>query len=446
MKHLGHRRRSRRAPLGAAAIALCLVAAACGSRGTSSNTTSSSIPGGTATSGGAVEAASSTCVTDVDKVIATEPTAASTTAALPADLVTKLDAAAQSSFAQAASPGAVVGVRTPSGTWIQSYGLADPAIKAPMTSDVHQRIGSVTKTFTGTLILQLAEQSKLSLDDPIDKYVPGVPNGDRVTLRVLANMTSGVASYTTSDAFLSKYFAHPETIFTPDELLAVGLAESPIFEPGAKFNYSNTNTVLLGKVVEKVTGQKVEDVYAEKILGPLGLTNTSWPGVSPLIPEPHAQGFTLQGNTATPDNPTNATNWSPTFGWTAGEMISNVNDLLVYGRALGTGQGLLSPATQAERLTSFPGATGYGLAMGCVSGWVGHTGELPGYNTSVFYDTTSDTTVIVEVNSDISSGDCEQSPTLTDDPRDAVCMSPATRMFVALSTPLGNTFNPPPAK
>lgn len=386
------------------------------------------------------------CVNDVDKVIATKPTPAMTSASLPADLVSKLDAASQSSFKEAAAPGAVVGVRTPQGTWTKAYGVADPATGNPMAVGMHTRIGSVTKTFTGTVILQLAQQGKLSLDDPIDKYVPGVPNGDKVTLVLLANMTSGVSSYTMSTKFTDTYFAHPETVFTPDQLLAVGLADSPIFAPGEKFNYSNTNTVLLGKVIEKVTGQPVQDSFKAMILDPLGLSDTSWPGEDTAIPEPYPQGFTLQGDKATPQNPSNATNWNPAWGWTAGELISNMADLLTYGRALGTGQGLLDPATQAKRLTSFPGAAGYGIAMGCSGAWVGHTGELPGYNTSVFYDTTADTTVVVQANSDIASGDCPASPTLTDDPRQAVCSSPATRMFVALSTALGHTFTPPPQK
>jgi D-alanyl-D-alanine carboxypeptidase len=382
------------------------------------------------------------CVTDVDKVINTKPTPASTTASLPADLVSQLDAAAQSSFKEAAAPGAIVGVRTPQGTWIQSYGYADPSTKAPMAADMHVRIGSVTKTLTGTVILQLAEQGKLSLDDPISKYVPGIPNGDRVTLRLLANMTSGVASYSRNTAFTDKIFGDPAAVLTPDELIAYGVAMSPIFEPGAQFDYSNTNTVLLGKVIEQLTGQSIGDVFQQRINGPLAMAQTSWPGISPAIPEAHPQGYTLQGNTATPANPSNATNWNPSWGFTAGEVISTVDDLLVYGRALGTGQGLLGPAAQAERLNSIPGPKGYGLAIGCIDGWVGHTGELPGFNTSVFYDTTTDSTVIVETNSDIASGDCPESPTLTDDPHNATCSSPATRMFVALSTALGHTFTP----
>jgi D-alanyl-D-alanine carboxypeptidase len=314
-----------------------------------------------------------------------------------------------------------------------------------MVVGMHTRIGSVTKTFTGTLILQLQQQGKLSLDDTIDKYVTGIPNGDKATLRQLADMTSGIASYTRSTKFTDVLFSKPETAWTPDELVAIGVGESPLFAPGEQFDYSNTNTVLLGKVIEKVTGKPIEDALQSLILDPLKMKDTSWPGTSTVIPQPYPQGFTLQGNAATPDNPSNATDWNPSWGWTAGEMISNLDDLLTYGRALGTGQGLLDEKQQALRLT-FPGPAGYGIAVGCVDGWVGHTGELPGYNTSVFYDTTSDTTVIVQVNSDIASGDCEASPTLVDDLREKVCSAPATRMFVALSTALGHTFKPNPLK
>ena len=118
------------------------------------------------------EAPAKACVTDVDKVIATKPTGAMTTASLPADLVAKLDEAARLSFREAAAPGAIVGVRTPAGTWTAAYGKADPAAGTPMAVGMHTRIGSVTKTFTGTVIMQLAEAGKLSLDDPIEKYVP----------------------------------------------------------------------------------------------------------------------------------------------------------------------------------------------------------------------------------------------------------------------------------
>ena len=120
--------------------------------------------------------------------------------------------------------------------------------------------------------------------------------------------------------------------------------------------------------------------------------------------------------------------------------------MLTWDRALGTGQGLLDAASQTERLTSFPGTGGYGLGLTCTDGWVGHTGTLPGYTTNLFYDTTTDTSVVVLASSDIASGSCEQSPTLTDDPGTAVCLTPALRMMVAVSTALGHPFTPNPMR
>jgi D-alanyl-D-alanine carboxypeptidase len=363
---------------------------------------------------------------------------------LPASTVATLDRAARSSFKNAAAPGAIVGVQTPKGTWTAAYGYADPTTKAPMTVDMHLRIGSVTKTFTGTLILQLAAQGKLSLDDPIARYISGIPNGDKITLRMLANMTSGVAGYYTK-AFLDRYFGNPSTVFSPDELIAYGVSASPVFAPGERFDYSNTNTVLLGKVIEKVTGHSIKEELDTAILEPLRLTDTSWPGDSPELPTPHPQGYTLQGS-GTLKEPADATRWNPSFGWTAGAMISTVHDLLVYDRAVGTGRGLLSKEMQTERLTSFPAPAGYGLAMGCIDGWVGHTGELPGFNTTVYYDTKTDTSVVVLANSDIPSGKCSESATLTDNPSELPCSSPATRVFVGVSAALGHTFEPVPSK
>ncbi|MEZ5114678.1 MAG: serine hydrolase domain-containing protein [Candidatus Nanopelagicales bacterium] len=429
----------------AGVVAVGLLAAACSSSTTTGggSSTTPETSGSSAGSASGPAAPASTCVQDPAAAYAAQQSPESLTAALPEDLVSSLDAAVEATLPDVSAPGIVAGVRTPEGTWVKAYGSADWAGTTPMTDDVHQRIGSVTKTITGTVILQLAQEGKLSLDDTIDQYVEGMPNGDTATLRMLADMTSGIASYTFSSTFTDSYFADPEQVFTPDQLLDVARSLDPLFEAGTQYNYSNTNTILLGKVIEKVTGQDVADVFQERVFGPLGLTGTSWPGESPDLPEPHATGYSLQGS-GTPENPADATFWNPAWGWTAGEAISTVRDLLVYGRAIGTGQGLLDEATQTERLTSFPGEAGYGLAMGCVAGWVGHTGELPGFNTSVFYDTGSDTTVIVMANSDIASGDCTESPVLPDNPTGIECRSPATRVFVSLSEALGSPFTPPP--
>jgi D-alanyl-D-alanine carboxypeptidase len=387
--------------------------------------------------------AADACVQRPAEVAARMPTATMLSGALPADLAARLDAAARASLQEASTPGLIVGVRTPAGTWTAAYGKADPDKDTPMQVGMNTRVGSLTKTFVGTMIMQLEETGKLSLDDRIEKYIPGVPNGGEISLRQLANMTSGVASYTRNSRFTDVYFRKPETIFKPEQLLAIGLADSPSFAPGARFDYSNTNTVLLGLVIEKVTKRPIAENLKLMVFEPLKLKSTSWPSESADLPAPYAQGFTLQGD-AKDGKPLNATHWNPAWGWTAGELISNMDDLLVYGRAIGTGQGLLRPTSQVARLTSFPMPAGYGIAMGCSGGWVGHTGELPGYNSTLFYDTQTDTTVAVQTNSDIASGNCKDEPLLPTNSRNAVCSSPAVRVFVALSTALGRSFTPPP--
>jgi len=430
-----------RATGGAAALAVLALAAGCSSAATPS--------GGSTTAGPAPAAASTSaakaCVPDPLAVANTKPSA-TTTDKLPADLVTKLDAAAQAGFAEAATPGAIVAVRTPQGTWTQAYGLADPTTKAPMTTDMHVRIGSLTKMYTGTMVMQQIEAGKVSLDHPISKYVPGSPNGDKVTIKLLGIMQSGVASYSTNPAFTKTLFDHPETVvYTPDQLIAYGVAKSPAFPPGEKFDYSNTNTLLLGKVLEKVTGKPLAQLYQDQLFTPLGMTNTSAPGSDPAMPNPYPQGFTLQGEPP-PKTPVNATHWNPSWSGAAGELIANAADMLTFGRAVGTGQGLMSAKTQATRLNLVPGPAGYGFQMGCVDGWVGHAGTLPGYNTTLYYDTTTDSTVVVAVNSDVNSGNCPESPTLNDDPRTAVCAGPATRIFVAVSAAMGHEFKPNPTR
>ena len=145
-------------------------------------------------------------------------------------------------------------------------------------------------------------------------------------------MTSGIASYTEDEQWAKEWLSDPTRVSQPEDLARIGIKESPLFEPGTEWFYSNTNYVLLGLVLEKVTGKPIGDLYREQIIGPVGLENTSFPDpADSSIPEPHAQGYTLQGRSAG-EKPIDSTDWSPSSAWTAGEMISTVDDLLVYGR------------------------------------------------------------------------------------------------------------------
>ena len=376
-------------------------------------------------------------------------TAVPSDAPLPAKQRGRLDAAVRAGLAAASTPGAVVAVQTPRGRWVKAFGIADVRSKAPMRPDLHQRIGSVTKTFTGALLMQLVGEGRLSLDDKVDEYVRGVPNGDTITLRQLADMTSGVASYTKNPAFVNAWLSHPRRRWKPSELLKLGLAVSPDFKPGTAFEYSNTNYVLLGMVIEQVERKTIGVVLRKRIIDPLKLRGTIWPAGLRALPAPHAQGYTLQGQSS--NMPADATSWSPSVEWTAGELISTVDDLLVYGRATATGAGLLPPAQQRERLHSFNPKVppespklSYGIGLVNDNGWIGHTGSVPGFTTTVYYHPGLHATVIVEANSDIASGNCPGQQTLAPNPTSEPCANPADRIMDAVAQTLGRPYTLPP--
>lgn len=380
---------------------------------------------------------------DVDRVI-TAPLPTSAAAPLPHAKANELDAVARAAFELCAgTPGAVVGVRTPNGTWTTAYGLADLDHGTPMVPGVHMRIGSVTKTFIGTVLLQLVEEGLLDLDAPIAAFVDGVPNGHRITLALLATMRSGVANYLGSAPFIGRVLADPTAAFSPTDLIEAGLSISPAFEPDARFEYSNTNYTLLGLVIERVTGQTIGDLISERIIEPLALSGTSWPGDSNEIPPPLARGFTLSVPSASAGHPVDTTRWNPSWAGAAGALISTVDDLLVFGRAVVTGQGLLDEHGQARRLRSFRPAPGlgsgvaYGLALMSVDGWIGHSGDIPGYRAAMYHEPSSDTTLVVLTSSDIMAGRCPDPVAATAMPSDAACKAPTARIFDDVATTLG---------
>jgi D-alanyl-D-alanine carboxypeptidase len=300
---------------------------------------------------------------------------------------------------EASIPGAIVGVWQPKkAPYIRAFGVRNTATKARMRTNFYSRIGSETKTFAVTALLQLVAQGKASLDDPIGKYVPNIVNGDTATLRDLADMTSGIPSYTQTEAFYRDLTTDPFRNYTRPQLLGYVANDPALYAPGEGFNYSNTNTVLIGIVVEQVSGQTLPDYIEPHILKPLKMNHTSFP-TNAAFPTPHAQGYTEQtadGKVA------DATNWNPSWGWSAGAMISTVGDMRIWAEHLVTGEGLLPAGLQAERLASVKnGAGAYGIGMFSTGGWIGHNGSLPGYQTVVVYRPAAKTTVVALMNTDI---------------------------------------------
>jgi D-alanyl-D-alanine carboxypeptidase len=327
-------------------------------------------------------------------------------------LAQRLDTAVNQAMTAAGVPGAIIGIWGPDGTYVRVFGVADKTTRAPMEADFYSRIGSVTKTFTVTGVLQLADQGKFGLDDPIAKFVDGVPQGDKITLRQLARMQSGLFNYSESTAFQQAMFADPRRAFTPRELLNYALAQPNRFPPGDGFEYCNTNTVLLGLVVEKVSGQSLPSYIQDHIVAPLGMSHTSFPTTN-AFPEPHPQGYTVQtadGKEAA------ATDWNPSWGWAAGAMISTLDDMRIWAPALATGK-LLTPQMQAQRLQTvgspgMPPQDGYGLGIFNLGGWIGHNGSLPGYQTVAVYLPQKQTTLVILINTDIEYQGSEPSTTL----------------------------------
>ncbi|WP_030726882.1 serine hydrolase domain-containing protein [Streptomyces sp. NRRL S-237] len=311
----------------------------------------------------------------------------------------QLDTAIKKVLAEAKIPGVIVSVSAPGkGDYVRSFGVADKATGAPMTPNLNMRIGSVTKTFTVTALLELVDQGKVGLDDPIGKYVDGVPNGDRITLRELAGMRSGLFNYSADEDFYKALTSNPDRPFTPQELLAYSFKHPVLFEPNAKFFYCNTNLILLGLVVEKVSGVPLDKFIDREVVDAAGLKHTVFPTGS-QFPSPHAQGYTDQTASGKVET---STDWDPSWAWAAGAMISDLPDLRSWAKTLATGT-LLTPATQAQRLDvvdALPG-TGYGLGIFNVQGWIGHNGSLPGYGSLVLYLPEAKATLVVLLNTDI---------------------------------------------
>ncbi|MFI9243520.1 serine hydrolase domain-containing protein [Streptomyces sp. NPDC053086] len=333
---------------------------------------------------------------------------------LSPEVARQLDAGVQQVMRKANIPGVTVGVWTPGQkSYVRSFGVADKATGRKMAPDLYMRIGSETKTFTVSALLQLVDQGKVGLDDPIGKYVDGVPNGDRITLRQLAGMRSGLFNYSEDNGFFKALTSDPRRPFTPRELLAYAFKHPVMFQPGQKFSYSNTNLILLGLVVEKESGQHLGDYIKEHILDPAGMKDTLFPSGSEF-PRPHAQGYTDQ----TADGKIAETaGWNPSWGWAAGAMISTLDDLRIWAPTVATGQlpdgkRMISPATQKQRLvtpaTPIPD-TGYGLGIFNVQGWIGHNGSLPGYESLTIYLPATRTSVVALLNTDIGHGQDEPS-------------------------------------
>ena len=316
---------------------------------------------------------------------------------LPTDVTDALAAQLTKTMSSNDVPGAAVQVCVPgyeNATIVQ--GVSNIETGTPMTGELVWPLRSVTKSYTVTLILQLVDEGKISLDDTIDQWVDGVPNGDQITLRQLSVMSSGVPEYTTQK-FLQDYLADPNREFTTQELITYAIAEPAQFPPGSKKVYVNTSTLLLGEVVAQEYGQPFVQVVSEQILQPLALDTTTYPVAVDEWGGPHPTGYQPAEDGSLEPQDNNFSIFGP-----AGAMTSTLDDMCAWGAALGQGE-LVDPATQAARVDGQPLAQGpeydtYGQGIGMLDGWVGHTGEGLGFTVLVMNDPDSGATAVVAMN------------------------------------------------
>jgi D-alanyl-D-alanine carboxypeptidase len=293
-----------------------------------------------------------------------------------------LDKALNEGFAASGMPGVTVSLWIPGhGSWVASRGVADRGTGRPMTADLQAPIGSITKSFTVTIALQLVGEGRLSLDDTIDRWYPQIADAPLITVRMLMNHSSGIAEI--GQQQIDLHCADPRHLVSPEELIQIGAAlPRASFAPGDGLLYSSTNTIILGRILEKVTNQSYASLMSGRLLRPLQLNRTKLDTDGVLEP-PFSHGYT----DFCPNLPplTDTSRWVQ-FSYAAGALASTLDDLHAWGVALGEGFGL-TPALRQARIDDV-----YGLGIGIqrdpqtnnvIS--FGHAGSEPGYSANVQY-------------------------------------------------------------
>ena len=307
--------------------------------------------------------------------------------------------------AGAGIPGVLARVQLPDGVRVAAAGSGDLTTGARLRPDARFRVGSVTKTFVATVVLQLVGEGRLELDEPVDRWLPDLlADGHLITVRQLLNHTSGLFDYPADPSVLAGTVQN--RVFAPAELVAIAQTHPATAAPGSAFSYSNTGYIVAGLLIEAVTGNRLGHELRERIIKPHRLVNTSFPDQTARIPGYHAHGYVPGYLVPTPDGqPLDVTGLNPSAAWAAGALVSNAGDLAHFYRVLMTGE-VLSPAllremttTIAEDPTDPTQQFQYGLGIqrvqdSCGANW-GHSGTIIGYQDMVYWNERTGRTVVI---------------------------------------------------
>jgi D-alanyl-D-alanine carboxypeptidase len=233
---------------------------------------------------------------------------------------------------------------TQDGEEVATVALGESMTGVPATEEMHFRNGAVAFSYLGTVLLQLVDEGVVELDDTIDEWLPELPASDRITLRMLANSTSGYADYVPVDSFEDALKKDPFGAWTNDELIKIGTDEPRLYEPGTNWNYAHTNFVILGEALSAITGTPLDELIRERIVEPLGMEGTQSIQTA-VIPEPVLHAYSKERGTYE-----ESTFWNPS--WTTVEgavMITDIRDLATSARAIGAGE-LVSSESHEEQI------------------------------------------------------------------------------------------------
>jgi D-alanyl-D-alanine carboxypeptidase len=325
------------------------------------------------------------------------------------------------SLVAAGAPGVIVLARDGSRSVRVAAGSADLTPRTPMLVTDRFRVASITKTFVAAVVLQLVGEGRLSLDDTVERRVPGlVPGGDGITVRQLLNHTSGLFDYLNDgdDTILKPYLRGDVTHVTPPrQIVAVATSHPPHFAPGTQQRYSNTNYIVLGLVVEAVTGDSLSAELRRRVFGPLGLRGTTFDATASRIAGRHAHAYAPLGAGGRIIE-VNAV--SSSLAWAAGALVSTAGDLARFYRALLQGR-LLRRDLLAEMEAPVPGGppgASYGLGLlqtstldleptyrlSCADSVWGHDGGLGGWSSHAYNSLDGRRQMVVLVNTETLSG------------------------------------------
>ncbi|MFF4734534.1 serine hydrolase domain-containing protein [Streptomyces sp. NPDC001262] len=288
----------------------------------------------------------------------TATTLTTTASAAPAGSHDATQAAMDAQVA-AGVPGVLGETRNGRDAWHGSSGVADLTTHRPRLAQDRFRVGSISKAFTSTVLLQLESEGRIDLDDTVEQWLPGVVDGNgndgsRITVRQVLNHTSGIFNYTEDPAMLTRitkdFLKVRYDTYTPRQLVDIAVAHAPYAAPGEKWHYSNTNYILAGMIVEKVTGRSYATEIRERIIRPLRLNGTTLPGTSPRMPGPHGRAYSKLLDPKPDAKIYDVTELNPSWGGSAGEIISTTGDLNRFYHALLGGK--LLPEKQQQELTT----------------------------------------------------------------------------------------------